>query len=88
MGQGMNVIVNPEAIAKLKEPADMPECPHPCYYDFSNFAPKAVASTFGNPPPGGPKGGPRGGNEAGARGTVAAASGTNDLLAPEMSNLP
>lgn len=47
MGQGLNIIVNPAAIAETTPPDDMPSCPSPCLYDFANFNPKAALEVYG-----------------------------------------
>ena len=47
MGQSMNIIVDPDAIAQSEPPADMPSCPSLCTYDFANFNPKAAIEVYG-----------------------------------------
>jgi hypothetical protein len=72
MGQGLNVIVDAEALAKTKEPPFLPVCRKPCYLDFANFGPRAVEEVYGG------SGEARGGGGTGGAG----------VIPPELSNLP
>lgn len=47
MGQRINIISDPEAIAKAKVPKGMPACPDKCIWNNANFNPVAVSQVYG-----------------------------------------
>jgi L-ascorbate oxidase len=47
MGQGIQIIEDPAAIAKASVPPGMPTCPEKCIWNNANFNPKAVNEVYG-----------------------------------------
>lgn len=48
MGQRIDIIEDPAAIAKASVPKGMPTCPEKCIWNNANFNPKAVSAVYGS----------------------------------------